>query len=236
MVERIGSARVAPARAGRLLEPANRRMSRIVMVRHGESVWHAENRYAGSSDIALSDRGREDAEALALWAASAGLQRIYVSDLGRAQATAQAVEAAVGLKATVDPRFRELHFGDGEGLTSSEMRQRFPDQYAAFCSDPVKNHLRGGEDPARAIARGRAALEDAACEAGPEARVLVIAHSTLIRLLLCDLLGIAPSRYRQVFPELGNVSINEILLAGRSAALLYFNVPVVNGHRANLVR
>jgi broad specificity phosphatase PhoE len=210
-------------------------MSRIVMVRHGESVWHAENRYAGSSDIELSDRGRKDAHALALWAASAGLQRIYVSDLGRAQATARAVEAAVGLKAKVDSRFRELDFGDGEGLTSSEMRQRFPDRYAAFCSDPVKHHLPGGEDPARAIARGQAALQDVASEAGPEARVLVIAHSTLIRLLLCDLLGIAPSRYRQVFPELGNVSINEVLLTAAGAALLHFNVPVIDGSRANLV-
>lgn len=211
-------------------------MSRIVMVRHGESVWHAENRYAGSSDIELSDRGREHAQALALWAASARLQRIYVSDLARAQATARAVEAVVGLKATVDPRFRELHFGHGEGLTSSEMRQRFSDQYAAFCSDPVKNHLPGGEDPVRAIARGRAALQDVASEPGPDARVLVIAHSTLIRLLLCDLLGIAPSRYRQVFPELGNVSINEILVTGGGAALLHFNVPIIDGHHPNLVR
>lgn len=205
------------------------------MVRHGESVWHTENRYAGSSDIELSDRGGDHARALASWAANAGLQRIYVSDLRRAQATAQAVETAIGLQATVDPRFRELHFGDGEGLTSSEMRQRFPDRYAAFCIDPVKNYLPGGEDPARAIARGRAALEDAASEAGPEARVLVIGHSTMIRLLLCDLLGIAPSRYRQVFPELGNVSINEILLAQGSAALLHFNVPVVDGRNANAV-
>ena len=211
-------------------------MSRIVMVRHGESVWHAENRYAGSSDIELSDRGRDHARALASWAASAGLQRIYVSDLRRAQATAQAVEAAVGLKASVDPRLRELHFGDGEGLTSSEMRQRFPNEYTAFCSDPVENHLPAGENPATAIARGRAALQDIACEAGPEARVLVIAHSTLIRLLLCDLLGIAPSRYRQVFPELGNVSINELVLTEGSAALLHFNVPVADDRRANLVR
>jgi broad specificity phosphatase PhoE len=99
----------------------------------------------------------------------------------------------------------------------------------------VKNHLPGGEDPARAIARGRAALQDVASEAGPEARVLVITHSTLIRLLLCDLLGIAPSRYRQVFPELGNVSINEILLTAGGAALLHFNAPVTDGRRGKLV-
>jgi probable phosphoglycerate mutase len=116
------------------------------------------------------------------------------------------------------------------------MRERFPDRYAAFCSDPVKHHLPGGEDPRAAIARGRAALMDAASEAGPEGRVLVIAHSTLIRLLLCDLLGVAPSRYRQVFPDLGNVSLNEIRLDAGSAALLHFNVPIAEGRRPNPVR
>ncbi len=201
-------------------------MSRIVLVRHGETVWHTGNRYAGSSDIELSDRGCRQAQALASWAAKADLDRIYVSDLRRARETARAVEAVLHIKAIVDPRLRELHFGDGEGLTSGEMAERFPDRYAAFRNDPVKHHLPGGEDPLAAIARGRAALADIASQTDSRARVLIIAHNTLIRLLLCDLLGIAPARYRQVFPELRNVSITEIALTGNNVALLHFNAPV----------
>ena len=201
-------------------------MSRIVLVRHGETIWHAENRYAGSSDIELSERGHEQAQALASWAGSAGLHRIFVSPLKRARETARPVEEAIQMKASVDPRLCELHFGDGEGLTAGEMAERFPDEYAAFRNDPVNHHLPGGEDPLSAIARGRAALADIASQTNSHERVLAVTHNTLIRLLLCDLLGIAPARYRQVFPELENVSITEIALTGNDAALLHFNAPV----------
>jgi broad specificity phosphatase PhoE len=202
-------------------------MSRIVLVRHGETVWHAENRYAGSSDIELSDHGREQAQALSQWAANAGLERLYVSPLLRARETARPSEAVLCMQGIVDSRLREIAFGEGEGLTSREMSKRFPAEYAAFRRDPVKHHLPGGEDPMAAIARGRAALQEIASQAGPRARVLVVTHNTLIRLLLCDLLGIPPARYRQVFPEVGNVSINELELTERGAALLRFNVPIL---------
>ena len=202
-------------------------MSRIVLVRHGETIWHAENRYAGSSDIELTDRGRQHAQALALWAANAGLERLYVSPLVRARETARPSEAALCMHAALDSRLREIDFGEGEGLTSREMSKRFPVEYAAFRRDPVKHHLPGGEDPMAAISRGRAALQEIASQAGPRARVLIIAHNTLIRLLLCDLLGIPPARYRQVFPEVGNVSINELELTESGAALLRFNVPIL---------
>jgi broad specificity phosphatase PhoE len=202
-------------------------MSRIVLVRHGETVWHAENRYAGSSDIELSPRGRDQAQALAWWAANAGLERLYVSPLGRARETARPVERVLEMEATVDSRLRELDFGDGEGLTSREMGEHFPSQYAAFRKDPVKHFLPGGEDPVIAIVRGRAALADIAGQVDSRTRVLLICHNTLIRLLLCDLLGISPSRYRDVFPELGNVSISEIALSKSSVALLHFNAPIL---------
>ena len=199
-------------------------MSRIVLVRHGETVWHAENRYAGSSEVELTERGREQAQALASWALDARISRLYVSPSGRAQMTARPVASALSLNPVIDVRLRELDFGDAEGLTSQEMRERFPEQYKAFCRNPVQHHLPGGEDPLAAIARGRASLDAIAAEAGPSARVLVVTHKTLIRLLLCDLLGIPPRRYRQVFPSLGNVSITEVVLGGKAPALLHFNL------------
>jgi broad specificity phosphatase PhoE len=204
-----------------------RRVSRIVLVRHGETVWHAENRYAGSTEVDLTERGRVQAEALARWAARANIGYLYTSPMGRAQATARPVAAALGLRPIEDTRLRELHFGQGEGLTSEEMRQQFPEQYEAFRRNPVDDYLPGGEDPCAAIARGRAALEEIAAAAGLNARVLIVTHNTLIRLLLCDLLGIPLHRYRQVFPALENVSITELAMGREIPALLQFNSPIL---------
>ncbi len=201
-------------------------MSRIVLVRHGATVWHGENRYAGSSDIELTERGREQARDLASWAVHGDISQVYVSPLGRAQTTARPVAAALGLSPVIDNRLRELDFGEGEGLTSREMRERFPQQYDDFCRNPVEHHLPGGEDPRAAIARGRGALDAIAAETDSRARVLVVTHNTLIRLLLCDLLGIPPCRYRQVFPSLGNVSMTEIVHDEKATALLHFNSPI----------
>lgn len=219
---------MAARRAGLVFAEADgSRVSRIVLVRHGETVWHAENRYAGSTEVELTERGHAQAEALARWAAGANIGQLYTSPMGRAQATARPVAAALGLEPIVERRLRELHFGQGEGLTSQEMRQRFPEQYEAFRRNPVDHYLPGGEDPREAIARGRAALYEIAAANGPNARVLIVTHNTLIRLLLCDLLEIPLNRYRQVFPALENVSITELAMGRGVPALLQFNSPIL---------
>jgi probable phosphoglycerate mutase len=200
-------------------------MTDLVLVRHGETVWHAENRYAGVSDIELSPRGLEQAADLATWASSAGLAAIWSSTLGRATTTAKASAEAAGLEVRLDARLRELDFGVGEGLTSIEMSDRFPAAYAAFVVDPVSDHLPGGEDPVAAADRFKACLHDIA-HRHPEGRVLVVTHASIIRLALCHLLGTPLSEYRRLYPAIGNCALTEVRLTGQHAAVLGFNVPV----------
>ncbi|MBE1536548.1 histidine phosphatase family protein [Actinomadura algeriensis] len=200
-------------------------MSRLVLVRHGETEWHAENRYAGVSDVALTVRGREQARRLAAWALGARPDAVWASDLSRARLTAAAPAAALGTDVRVDGRLRELDFGEGEGLTRADMDRAFPGALRAFLADPVAAHLPGGEDPARAADRFTAALHDiASAHAG--GRVLVVAHSTAIRLALCALLGVPLKDYRRRFPVLGNCALTEIRLQDGEAALLEFNTAI----------
>lgn len=200
-------------------------MTLLTLVRHGETIWHAENRYAGSSDVALTPRGREQASALARWAAAAQLTGIRSSDLSRARLTAEKCAAATGLNLMVEPRLRELDFGQAEGLTRAEMQERFPEARRAFESDPVAHHLPGGENPVLAAARFTAALQDAA-ETDPGGHILVVAHTTAIRLALCRLLGIPLGNYRRVFPSLGNCALSTIRIQNGEAGLLQYNSPL----------
>ena len=126
-------------------------MTRLFLVRHGQTVWHVDNRYAGRTDVALSPRGREQAEQLAAWGKTAGLDGIWCSPLSRARETAAPVAVATGLDLQVDARLCELDFGRGEGLTAADMGEAFPEALAAFQADPVAHHLPGGEDPRAAI-------------------------------------------------------------------------------------
>jgi arylformamidase len=205
----------------------------LVLARHGETVWHAAHRYAGSSDVPLTPEGHRQAADLAAWAATAGLDAVWTSDLSRARETAAPSARATGLPVRVDPRLRELDFGDGEGLTHAEMAQRWPEAYAAFEADPAAHPLPGGEDPAAAVARARAAPDEAAT-AHPGGRVLVVCHGTLLRLLLCHVLGVPPREYRRLFPDVRSAALTEVRLADGSAALLSYN-DVVAAPPARLV-
>lgn len=208
-------------------------MSRILLVRHGETIWHAENRYAGHSDVPLSPRGFEQAAQLAAWARGAALSAVWSSPLSRAKDTAKPAADAVCLPLRTDPRLTEIDFGCGEGLTAAEMEARFPAERAAFLRDPARHPLPGGEDPEAAADRGVSALRDIA-SAAPGERSLVIAHNTLIRLMLCRLLGIPLSEYRAVFPRVSNGKFTEIVIASQPrgpAALLAFNASLILSER-----
>jgi broad specificity phosphatase PhoE len=196
----------------------------LVLVRHGETEWHAGNRYAGRADVPLTPRGRAKAEDLAVWARRTPPDLVLASPLERARQTAEPAARVAGLPVVLDDRLVEVDFGKGDGLTREDMRERFPADLDAFLAAPATSPLPGGETGADAVARSRPALLDAAAR-HPDGTVLVVAHQTLLRLLLCDLLGMPLDHYRRVFPRLDNVARTVVRPAERGpAALLALNV------------
>ncbi len=200
-------------------------MTHLYLVRHGATVWHAENRYAGTTDVALDPGGYAQAERLAIWASEARLAAIWCSPLNRARETAAPSARAAGLEPRIDERLREIDFGQIEGKTMAEAEQLFPEEIRRFKADPATYPMPGGEDPHQVARRAESALRDIA-SAYPQGRVLVVAHNTLIRLTLCSLFSIPLARYRTVFPTVRNAALTEIGLADENAALLQYNSPL----------
>jgi broad specificity phosphatase PhoE len=201
-------------------------MTALVLTRHGETVWHGENRYAGSSDVALTDLGRRQAQELGRWAEMSNIAAVYSSDLSRAVLTAEPASTALNLTTVIDPRLREVHFGAAEGMTTSEMDDAFPDDLRRFRARPASSPLPGGESGRAAARRAWTALEEIA--ASHDATVLVVMHSTLMRLVLCHAMGLPLDSYRSVFPNVLNVAATSLeLREGHPTALLGYNVPVM---------
>ncbi|MCU1353223.1 MAG: phosphoglycerate mutase family protein [Acidimicrobiales bacterium] len=100
-------------------------MTRILLVRHGESTWNADGRWQGQADPPLTDRGRRQA---ALAARAIGsVDAIVASDLERALDTATVIAAELGLEPVLtEPRLRERDAGEFSGLTRVEIHARFP--------------------------------------------------------------------------------------------------------------
>ncbi|KUM99733.1 phosphoglycerate mutase [Streptomyces yokosukanensis] len=196
----------------------------LLLARHGETVWHAENRYAGVSDVALTDTGYAQAKALGRWAAAHPVDAVWTSPLSRAIATADPACRALGLTPHREPALRECDFGAVEGRTLAEFAAQNPEAARAFRADPVAHPFPGAEDPRAAAERGSAALRRIAA-AHPGGRALVVAHNTLLRLVLCSLLRIPLADYRRVLPRLRNAAVTEIRVDGGHTALLSLNLP-----------
>jgi 2,3-bisphosphoglycerate-dependent phosphoglycerate mutase len=199
----------------------------LTLVRHGQTIWHAENRYAGVSDVPLDDTGRAQAVALAEWARRQGFDALACSPVSRAVATAAPVAAALGIEPEIVPDLRETDFGIAEGRTLAELRVSHPDAAAAFVADPVAHPFPGAEPPGAAAERAVGALRDVA-ERHRGGSVLVVAHNTLLRLALCAWLGIPLARYRAVLPRLNNAAATRLRVPADPTAppaLLDLNVP-----------
>lgn len=169
--------------------------TRLFLVRHGETVLTAEDRFAGSTDAPLSDRGREQAGRLAERLAKEHLAAAFASPLGRTVETAAIVAAPHQLEVQKRPELREISHGRWEQLTRGEVEERFPDEAAAWEQDPYTFAPTGGESGLMVTARALPALIDIV-RAHAGQRVLVVSHKATIRLLLSSLLGFDPRRYR----------------------------------------
>ena len=162
-----------------------------LLLRHGQTPMSVQKRYAGRSDVPLTDVGVQQAAAAAKRLASAGLDVIVTSPLLRTVRTAQEVAAVTGAPVVTDEGFRETDFGDWEGLTFAEVRERWPDEVTAWLADPDVAPP-GGESFTEVNARVTAALHRV-LDARAGQTVLIVSHVTPIKTLVVAALLAPPA-------------------------------------------
>ena len=158
-------------------------MVKVVFVRHGQTEWNVSGRYQGQSDVALSAAGLAQAEKLAEGFPVAHLDAVYASDLVRARVTAETVAKNFGLPVQLEPAFRELSFGDWEGLTYEEVVASWPDAMRNFLAHPDILEVPHGESfPAvqqRALKRLHELLQQHEGQT-----IMIAAHGAVLRTML----------------------------------------------------
>jgi probable phosphoglycerate mutase len=162
-----------------------------LLLRHGQTPMSVQKRYAGRSDVPLTDTGMAQAAAAAKRLASAGIDVIVASPLRRTMQTAGEVAAVTGLPVAAEDGFRETDFGDWEGLTFAEVRERWPSEMTAWLADPEVAPP-GGESFAEVSERVTAAL-DRVLAGRTGQRILVVSHVTPIKTLVAAALLAPPA-------------------------------------------
>jgi probable phosphoglycerate mutase len=169
--------------------------TRIFLVRHGATTLTAEDRFAGATDVQLSDEGREQVRRLAARLADDGITAVYASPLGRTVETAEILAKPLGIDVQRRDGLREISHGRWEQLTRREVEERYPEEASAWEEDPYTFAPVGGESGLEVTARSLPVLMEIV-RAHPGENVLVVSHKATIRLLLSSLLGFDPRRYR----------------------------------------
>ncbi len=183
-------------------------MSRLLLARHGQSVSNAVRRFQGAQDVALSELGARQAEALGQAIRRLRISAVYTSPLERARRTAEIAAAGLGVPLTQVDDLRELSLGDWEGRTVEEIRALPGDPYEQWVRDPLAC-LPPGAEPLPAVqARVVSAMAGIAAAHPNGQQVLVVCHGGVISAYLAHCLGLPLSSIWRL--TLSNGSITEV--------------------------
>ena len=162
---------------------------KFYLVRHGETEWNKLGRFQGHQDISLNERGVSQAKETAKAAAEWGHCAIYSSPLIRTVQVADEIAKVTPMPVAKDPGLKELSLGDLEGVTGQEMRDGWPEVFAAWRANPEKISMPNGESLGQLRERAWQAILAIEQKHSADDSVVVISHNFAIRSIVGELLG-----------------------------------------------
>ncbi|MEU8894655.1 histidine phosphatase family protein [Nocardia sp. NPDC048505] len=178
-------------------------MRTLILLRHGQTEWNAADRMQGQIDTDLTELGRRQAKEAARELVSRNAIAIVASDLRRAHDTALALSEHTDVPVELDPRLRETHLGDWEGLTHLEVDADYPGARVAWRLDAAYRPP-NGESKLEVGARSLPVVQELFSERQdwPGRTIILVAHGGLIAALTAALLDLPP----QNWPALGGLA------------------------------
>jgi alpha-ribazole phosphatase len=164
-------------------------LTKLFLVRHGQTLWNQNARYQGHTNTPLNDTGITQARLLAMRLATEPLQAVYSSDLKRAVDTARIIAEPHGLVMQTMPQLREINFGEWEGLTYQETKTYFGDISDRWHASPGSVRIPGGETFQELRERAYDAVIDLV-NGQDQSSIAVVTHGATIRAIICALLSI----------------------------------------------
>lgn len=185
-------------------------MTRLILIRHGESKANKQGIFAGHMDVELEEKGILQAEKTAEYIhKNYKIDKVYASDLQRAFKTGKAVADLFELEIVADKQLREVYAGDWEGKKFTDIIRDYKKDYSCWLNDIGNCRCTGGESIKELGARVLAALERISKE-NPKKTVAIATHATPIRVMQCILSGKTLDEMKNT-PWVRNASITEII-------------------------
>ena len=195
--------------------------TRIFLIRHGETLWNREQRCQGFSDIALSEKGLEQADRLAKYLDRTGkLSAVYSSDLIRAKKTAEPIAKKQNLEVQTDPRLRDLNQGELEGKNISSMLGKYPELLEKWAKTPKEVIMPGGESLPQLQARAWTAFSEIV-ERHLGETLAIVGHNLCNITILSKILELDLNNFRRL--KQFSASLNEFEISPQGSVILRLN-------------
>lgn len=181
-------------------------MTRIILVRHGETTWNIEGRYQGQEDTPLSEKGLRQGRLLAEGLRNVQIDVAIASPLQRSFKTCKFCADLHGLEVQADERLLEINHGSWEGVLAPDIEAQYPGEFHAWHTAPETVLMPGGGESLEDVRkRARAAFDEYATKYVGKT-VLVAAHDAVNKAIICDLLGLGMEHFWQIKQD--NTCIN----------------------------
>ena len=191
-------------------------VTRLYLIRHGQSDGNAEGRFGGHGPTPLSALGLRQAENTAKLLAKEGVNAIYSSDLHRALQTAEPLSQLTGIPIVPSPAFRERNVGVLEGLTFDESKQTFPKDYYALVNRNVHHVITDGESYRHLLRRSTSQLWEILRD-HMGGRIAIYSHTGAICFMTLHLMGAIRRDTKQTpWIVTSNCGINRFEIRGRN--------------------
>jgi broad specificity phosphatase PhoE len=180
--------------------------TKIYLARHGSTAWNESPRFRGLADLALSEKGIAQAQALRDLLADRPYAAVYTSSLRRAVQTAQIIAEPKGLALKLCEGLRSVDYGRWEGLTEEEAERDSPPLYRDYIDRIETVRFPGGETLDELRVRAMAVIDEI-CEKHPSQEVVVVSHQVVTRVLLCSFLGVSSAPYWRIGQDAGCLNV-----------------------------
>ena len=209
-------------------------MTKLILVRHGQSLAHADRLFAGHSDFDLSEFGKEQASMAAHYLHKRErIHAIYASDLLRAYHTACPIGEIFGLPVIRDTGLREIYAGDWEGLAFDDIAKTFPDPFSVWRNDYSNARPVNGESTKEVYRRVVPHICDLAKRHEGQC-ILLATHATVVRAFDSYARGLSEEQTGQI-PFYHNASINMYSYENGSVSVLQSDIiEHLEGHISTL--
>jgi broad specificity phosphatase PhoE len=180
-------------------------MTKLILTRHGETVWNVEKIYRGRTDVNLDEVGIKQAELLGKHLSTWELEAIYSSPLKRALDTANIVARYQKIGVHVAKGLIDFNYGEWQSLPEQEVQRLYPTLHNEWHNNPHKVKMPGGENLEDVRRRAIEVVNDVLSKY--QGSVVLVSHRVVIKVLICSLLGLDNSHFWNINQDVGGITI-----------------------------